>query len=297
MKKILMSVPNISEGRVKEVVEQVAEAIRQTPGVKLINYSSDADHNRSVFTYLGEPNAVLAASEAMASKALKLIDMTQHQGSHPRIGAIDVVPFIPIQGMEVSEAIEISRQFGQFMGAQGVSVYYYEDSATHPDRQNLAKVRKGQYEGLAQKLQDPAWQPDAGPANFNAKSGATVTGARFPLIAFNVNLNTNKIEIADKIAKAVRHINGGYRHVKAMGVELKELGLVQVSMNLVNYTQTPIHRVVETIRFEAARYGVTIAGTELIGTIPLGAIEDIMKHYLQTHDFSLSQIIETALIE
>jgi len=146
-------------------------------------------------------------------------------------------------------------------------------------------------------LQDPAWQPDAGPAELNVKSGATVTGARFPLIAFNVNLNTNKIEIADKIAKAVRHINGGYRHVKAMGVELKELGLVQVSMNLVNYTQTPIHRVVETIRFEAARYGVTIAGTELIGTIPLGAIEDIMKHYLQTHDFSLSQIIETALIE
>ena len=294
--KILLCIPNISEGTNLDIVEQIVAEIRRVEGVKILNYSSDADHNRSVLTYLGEPTAVLEASKAMALKTLDLIDMTQQHGSHPRMGAIDVVPFVPVRGVETEEAVEISRQFGRFLGAQGVPVYYYEDSATRSERVNLATVRKGQYEGLPEKLKDPDWIPDEGPATFNPKSGATAVSARYPLIAFNVNLRTTDVAIAQRIAKAVRHINGGYRYVKAMGLALEEQGLVQVSMNLTNYTKTPIPRVVETIRMEAARHGVSIAGTEIIGTIPLGAVEEIIKHYVQAHDFDLSQIIETALL-
>ncbi len=296
--KILLSVPNISEGRNLEVVEQVAGAVRQTPGVKLIDYSSDPDHNRSVLTYLGEPEAVLAASQAMAVKAFELIDMTRHQGSHPRLGAVDVAPFIPIRHVDTAEAVEISRRFGRFVGGLGVPVYFYRESATRPDRYDLPDIRKGQYEALPDKLKDLAkWQPDEGPAVFNAKAGAMVTGCRFPLIAFNVNLRSTDLSIAKRIAEAVRFKNGGFRYVQAMGVELKEQGLVQVSMNLTNYLHTPLPRVLETVRMEAARHGVAVAGTEVIGTIPLGAVEEIVKHYLQAHDFKLEQIIETALLE
>jgi len=297
MKKILMSIPNISEGRDQNLIDEVANAIRQVEGVKLVEISPDADHNRTVFTYLGEPEPVLEASKAMFLKSIELIDMTKHKGSHPRLGAVDVMPFVPVQGMETKEAEEISRQFGKFAGEQGVPIYYYEDSATRPERGSLPNIRKGEYEGLPQKLQDPDWQPDEGPASFNAKSGVTVTGSRYPLIAFNVNLNTKDIDIANRIVKAIRYINGGYRYVRAMSVPLEEKGLIQVSINMINYTKTPLHRVLETIRFEAARHGVTIAGTEIVGTLPLGAVEEIVRHYLQTHDFSMNQIIEMALIE
>lgn len=295
--KILECVPNISEGRNLELVEQVVNEIRRVEGVKLLNYSSDPDHNRSVITFLGEPEKVLDAAKAMTLKALELIDMRRHQGSHPRMGAVDVAPFIPIRGVETKEAIDIARQYGKFLGQQGVPVYYYEDAATRPERTNLAAIRKGQYEALPDKLKDPEWTPDEGPAEFNPKAGATVTGVRFPLIAFNVNLRTTDLSIADRIAKAVRHISGGFRYVKAMGVALEEQGMVQVSMNLTNYTKTPIPRVLETIRMEAARHGVSVAGTEIIGAIPLGALEEIVRHYVQTHDFELSQVIETALLE
>lgn len=296
--KILLSVPNISEGRNLDHVEQVADTIRRTPGVKLIDYSSDPDHNRSVLTYLGSPEAVLAASKTMAAKTFELIDMSRQQGSHPRLGAVDVVPFIPIRQMDTAETIEISRQFGRYIGGLGVPVYYYRESATRPDRYDLPAIRKGQYEALPEKLKDLAtWQPDEGPAVFNAKAGAMVTGCRFPLIAFNVNLRTTDLSIAKRIAEGVRHKNGGYRYVQAMGVELKEQGMVQVSMNLTNYLETPLPRVLETVRFEAARHGVAVAGTEIIGSIPLGAVEEIIKHYVQAHDFKLNQIIETALLE
>jgi glutamate formiminotransferase len=294
--KILECVPNISEGTNLQVVEQIVDQLRQTDGVKLLDYSSDADHNRSVLTYLGEPTAVLAATKAMTRKALELIDMRQHHGSHPRLGAVDVVPFIPIKGVDTVEAIEVARQFGRFLGEQGVPVYYYEDAATRPERVNLAQIRQGQYEALPEKLRDPAWAPDEGPAEFNPQAGATVTGVRFPLIAFNVNLRTTDVEIANRIARAVRHISGGFRYVKAMGLALEEQKLVQVSMNLTNYTKTPLPRVLETIRIEAARHGVSIAGTEIVGAIPLGAFEEIVKHYLQTHDFELSQVIEYSLL-
>jgi len=297
VKQVLLCEPNISEGRVLEVVEQVLEPIRQVDGIKILDISSDADHHRSVFTYLGEPEAVLEATKAMAARAFELIDMTKHQGSHPRMGAVDVVPFIPVRGIETEEALEIARRFGEFVGELGVPVYYYEEAATRPERVTLPSIRKGQYEALEEKLRDPAWAPDAGPATFNPKAGAMVTGVRFPLIAFNVNLHTPDLSIADRIAKAVRHINGGYRYVRAIGLELEGTGMVQVSMNLVNYTKTPIPRVLETIRSEAARHGVNVAGTELVGPVPLGALEEVLKHYLQVHDFSMDQIIETALLD
>jgi glutamate formiminotransferase len=294
--KILECVPNISEGRNLEIVERIVDQVRQVEGVKLIDYTSDPDHNRSVLTYLGEPEKVLEATKAMTLKALELIDMCQHQGAHPRIGAIDVVPFIPIREVAKEEAIEIAQQFGRFLGEQDVPVYYYEDAATRPERKNLANIRKGQYEALEDKLKMPEWEPDEGPATFNPKAGATVTGVRFPLIAFNVNLHTSDVEIAQRIAKAVRHISGGFHYVKAIGLLLEEQNMAQVSMNLTNYTKTPIPRVLETIRMEAARHGVTVAGTEIIGAIPMGALEEIVKHYLQTHDFNLRQVIEYSLI-
>lgn len=297
MKQVLLCEPNISEGRELEVVEQVLEQVRQVDGIKIVDVSSDADHHRSVFTYLGEPDLVLKATKAMAARAFELIDMTKHHGSHPRMGAVDVVPFIPVRGMETGEAVEVARAFGRFVGDLGVPVYYYEDAATRPERETLPKIRKGQYEAVEEKLKDPDWVPDEGPVTFNPKAGAMVTGVRFPLLAFNVNLRTTELAIADRIAKAVRHINGGYRYVRAIGLELEGTGMVQVSMNLVNYAKTPIPRVLETIRSEAARHGVNVAGTELIGPVPLGALEEVLKHYLQLHDFSMDQIIELALLD
>ena len=297
MKKVLLCEPNISEGRDLQTVEEVVDQVRLVDQIKILDYSSDADHNRSVLTYLGEPEPVLQATKAMAAKALELIDMTRHRGSHPRMGAVDVVPFVPVRNVETEEAVEVARQFGGIVGGLGVPVYYYEEAATKPERKRLPKIRKGQYEALEEKLQDPAWAPDEGPAAFNPKSGAVVTGVRFPLIVFNVNLRTTDLSIADRIAKAVRHINGGFRFVRAIGLSLEEEGMVQVSMNLINYTKTPIPRVLEAIRSEAARYGVNVAGAELVGPVPLGALEEVLNYYLQVHDFSMEQIIETALLD
>jgi glutamate formiminotransferase len=297
MKKVLLCEPNISEGRDLGVVDQVLGQVRRVEQVKIIDHSSDPDHNRSVLTYLGEPEPVLEATKAMAAKALELIDMRTHRGSHPRLGAVDVVPFVPVRNVETSEAVVVAQRFGKFVGSLGVPVYYYEAAATRPERKKLPHIRKGQYEGLAEKLTDPSWVPDEGPATFNARSGALVTGVRFPLIAFNVNLRTDNLSIAERIAKAVRHIDGGYRHVRAIGLSLEQERMVQVSMNLVNYARTPMPRVLETIRNECARYGVSIAGTEVVGPVPLGAVEDVFKYYLQAHDFTSEQIIETALMD
>ncbi|MGB5526449.1 MAG: glutamate formimidoyltransferase [Gemmatimonadota bacterium] len=297
MAKVLMCKANISEGRRKEVLEGVAEAVRAVAGVTLADWSGDPDHNRAVYTLLGSPEAVLEGAKALTESALENIDMSTHQGEHPRMGAVDVVPFIPLREMETDEAVEVARKYGAWLGARGVPVFYYEYAATRPERESLPKIRKGQYEALPEKLQDPAWEPDEGPAEFNPRSGATVTGARFPLVAFNVNLKTDDLEIAQTIARAVRHINGGYRFVRGMGFALEDRGMVQVSMNLVNYEKTPVHRVLETIRSEASRYGVQIAGTELIGSVPLGALEEVVRFYLQTHDFAIDQIVETALLD
>jgi len=296
MSEVLMCKANVSEGRREDLVEGFVEAVRRVEGVTVANYSSDPDHNRSVITFLGNPESVLEGARALATAVLPVVDMREHSGEHPRMGALDVVPFIPLRGVETERAVEVAREFGRWLGGQDVPVYYYEDAATRPERQSLPKIRKGQYEALEEKLADPDWAPDEGPATFNARSGATVTGARFPLVAFNVNLRTTDIQIAQTIARAVRHINGGYRYVRGMGFALDDRGMVQVSMNLVNYQGTPIPRVLETIRSEAARYGVQVAGTELIGSVPLGALEEVARHYLQCHDFRIDQIVETALL-
>jgi glutamate formiminotransferase len=297
MKKVLLCEPNISEGIDLALVTEVLDQVRQFEEIKILDFSSDADHNRSVFTYLGEPRGVLEATKAMSRKAFERIDMRTHHGSHPRMGAVDVAPFIPVRGMTVAEAVEIAREFGRFVGGLGVPVYYYEEAALRPEREKLPDIRKGQYEALEAKLKDPAWVPDEGPLEFNPKAGGMVTGVRFPLVAFNVNLRTTDVTIAERIAKAVRHINGGFRYVRAMGLALEDKGMVQVSMNLVNYAQTPIPRVMETVRAEARRYGVMIAGSELIGPVPMEALDEIVKYYLQAHEFKMEQIIENALLD
>ncbi|MHB9150430.1 MAG: glutamate formimidoyltransferase [Thermoleophilia bacterium] len=294
--KLMECVPNISEGRDLDKVERVVEAVRRAPGVTLLDYSSDPDHNRSVISFLGAPEQVVEATLAMCERAYAEIDMSAHTGGHPRMGAVDVVPFIPLGALTTEEAVSYAHALGEAIGAMGVPVYFYEDAATRPERRNLADVRRGEYEGLADKLANPGWEPDAGPAEFNSRSGATVVGVRFPLLAFNVNLGTADLAVAKRIADAVRNVRGGYRNVKAMGLALEDVGQVQVSMNLVNYQETPIHRVVETIRFEAARHGVAVTGCELIGLAPLAAFEETIRHYLQIHDFTTDQIIETHLL-
>jgi glutamate formiminotransferase len=295
--KALMCVPNISEGTDLPVVKEVLDAVRSVPGVMLLDHSSNSDHNRSVITYIGRPEPVVAATKKLAETALKLIDMTHHKGSHPRQGAVDVVPFIPIRGISEEEAVSIARDFGRYVGETlGVPVYFYEDAATRPERQNLAKVRKGEYEALAEKLKSPEWTPDEGPCQFMPRSGSMQVSSRFPLVAFNVNLSTTDLDIAQKIAKSVRFINGGFRYVRAIGLSLKESGMVQVSMNLTHYEKTPIPMVAEAVKREAARYGVAVVGTELVGPVPLQAMGQILRYYLQAHDFSMDQIIENALI-
>ncbi len=296
MAEVLMCEANVSEGRRTDVLETLVAAVGAVAGVRIADWSADADHNRAVITFVGEPESVLEAAKSLADAALAAIDMREHEGEHPRQGVLDVVPFIPIREVSRERAVEISRQFGRWLGDRGVPVYYYEDAATRPERQSLPKIRKGEYEALEEKLRDPEWAPDEGPSEFNAQAGATVTGSRFPLIAFNVNLRTDDLEIARSIARAVRHINGGFKAVRGMGFALEERGMVQVSMNLVNYTETPVHRVLETVRSEAARYGVAVAGTELIGPVPLDALEEIVRFYLQAHDFKTEQVLETALL-
>ena len=295
--KALMCVPNISEGTDPAVVEKVVDAIRSAPGVMLLDYSSNADHNRSVITYIGTPEAVVAATKELTKTALGLIDMTRQKGSHPRQGAVDVVPFIPIRGISEEEAVNLAREFGRYEGKElDVPVYFYEDAAPRPERQNLAKVRTGQYEALSEKIKRPEWAPDEGPAKFVPRSGSIQVSSRFPLVAFNVNLATTNLDIAESIAKSIRHINGGFRYVRAIGLALTDEGMVQVSMNLTHYEKTPIPMVAETVKREAARYGVSVAGTELVGPVPLGAMGQVMTYYLQAHDFSMDQIIENALI-
>jgi len=296
LKEIVQCVPNISEGRNREIVEAVVDSIRGIPDVKLLDWSSDADHNRSVITFVGTPDGVEKAAFALCSKAAQLIDMTVHSGEHPRMGATDVVPFIPIQGVTMEQAVQLANRVGKRIGEElGIPVYLYENAAKTPARKNLADVRRGQYEGLQAKLARADGQPDYGPAVFNAKSGATAVGARMPLVAFNVNLGTDNLEIANKIARNVRHASGGLKAVKAMGVNLEARGIVQVSMNMVNYKETPLYRVFELIRTEARRYGVSIIGSEIIGLVPLEAMVHSLDYYLGLEGFQINQVLETRL--
>lgn len=289
--KVLLAEVNISEGTNLDLVNQVKEELMKDGDLKLIDLNSDKDHNRTVFTYSGEPEAVLAGTKRLAAKAIELIDMTTQTGSHPRMGAVDVVPFIPARNISTEEAVAISKEFGEFLGSLGVPVYYYEDAQENPDRKNLVKIRKGQYEGLEEKMKDVNWIPDEGPKTFNPKSGATVTGSRFSLVAFNINLNTEDLEIGKKIVKAIRGATGGFQHVRSIALEIPERKMIQVSMNLTNYEKTPIHRVFETVKSELARYNVTVADTELVGPVPLAAIQEVLKFYVRVNDdFSIDQV-------
>ena len=298
MNKIIECIPNFSEGCDIKVIDCIVNVFRAKENIKLLDYSNDKDHNRMVVTVIGEPEAVKNSIIEAVGIAIDLIDITKHKGIHPRIGVADVIPFVPIKGMSMDEADELARACGKALAEKyRLPVYFYERSASAAHRQNLAAIRKGEFEGLVEKMKLPEWKPDAGPTERHPTAGASVIGARTPLIAFNVNLQTTNLEIAHKIAKKVRFLGGGLRYCKALGMDLKEQGLVQVSMNLTDYTKTSIYQAVEMIRFEAKRYGVSIAGCELVGLVPLQAVVDTASYYLGLEGFSINQILETKLTE
>ncbi|ERM93261.1 glutamate formiminotransferase [Caldanaerobacter subterraneus subsp. yonseiensis KB-1] len=298
MNQIIECVPNVSEGRDQEKISELIKEVVSTEGVKLLDYSSDKDHNRTVITFVGDKEGVKEAAFKLIKKASEIIDMRYHKGEHPRIGAVDVVPFVPVKNVTMEECVQIARELGERVGKElNIPVYLYEEAATTPERKNLENIRRGEYEGFFEKIKQPEWKPDFGPSEMNPKSGATVIGARNFLIAFNVNLGTNDIEIANKIAKAVRFSSGGYRYVKAMGVELKERGIVQVSMNLTDFNKTPIYRVFETIKAEASRYGVNVVGSEIIGLVPSKALLDVADYYLRLENFSMDMVLENRIYE
>lgn len=291
-------VPNFSEGKGKEVIDTIMDEVRKY-NITILDYSPDADHHRTDVTFIGEPEEVRKAALAMSLKAVELIDMNKHKGEHPRMGAMDVVPFIPVMNVTMEECIELAKIFAkEFSEKAGVPCFLYEEAATRPERKNLADVRRGEFEGLKEEIgKNPEKEPDFGPNHIHPTAGATAVGARFFLIAFNVNLSTNDIKIAKEIAKAVRSSSGGYRYVKAMGFEIKERDIVQVSMNMVNYRGTPLFRVFETIEREAKRYGVRIVGSEIIGLIPMEALVDVARFYLQLEKFNDEQVLEKRLLE
>jgi glutamate formiminotransferase len=294
VKQIVECVPNFSEGRRQAVIDQIITAMSQVTGVRVLDVQSDQDHNRSVATILGAPQPVVEAAFRAIAKAAELIDMNHHRGGHPRMGATDVVPFVPVQGMTMEDCAVLARQLGERVGTElHIPVYLYEAAATRPDRQNLANVRRGEYEGLKKEIAtDPDRAPDFGPATVGM-AGATAIGARPPLIAWNVYLNTGDVAPAKAIAKAVRHSNGGLRFVKALGLVVE--GQAQISMNLTDYRQTPIYRVLELIRAEAARYGLHVTRSEVIGLLPAQALVEAAQFYLQLNAFSPDQILENRL--
>lgn len=298
LSKIMECVPNFSEGRDKEKIEKIVNPFRTRNGVKLLDYSNDEDHNRLVVTVVGEPEPLKEAVLEAVSIAVELIDLTKHQGQHPRMGAVDVIPFIPIKNVTVEDAIALSHEVGKVIGEQyKVPVFLYEKSASAPHRENLAKIRKGEFEGMAEKIHEGEWRPDYGPADRHPTAGTVAVGARMPLVAYNVNLNTADLSIADAIAKKVRFIGGGLRFCKAMGVELTDRGIVQVSMNLTDFTKTAVYRAHEMVRMEAQRYGVSIVGSEVIGLVPMQALIDCAEYYLGIENFKAEQILESRIME
>ena len=296
--KIMECVPNFSEGRDLGKIEKIIEPFRARQGVKLLDYSNDEDHNRLAVTVVGEPEALKAALLEAVGQAVALIDLTCHTGQHPRMGAVDVVPFIPIKGCTMEEAVGLSKEVGEQISAlYNVPVFLYEKSASAPYRENLAAVRKGEFEGMADKIKLPEWQPDFGPAERHPTAGTVAVGARMPLVAYNVNLGTANLEIASDIAKKIRFIGGGLRYCKAMGVELKERGITQVSINMTDYTRTALYRAFELVKVEARRYGVPVVGSEIIGLVPMEALIDTTSFYLGLENFSMNQVLEARIME
>jgi glutamate formiminotransferase len=293
---LIESVPNVSEGRRADVIAAMVEAIRGVAGVRLLDHSSDPSHNRSVFTLVGDSAGVERAVLALFERATGDIDLRTHKGEHPRIGAVDVVPFIPIEGVTMAECVALAKRVGAEVASRfGVPVYLYEEASANPARKNLEDIRRGEFEGLAARMTAPDWAPDFGPAAPHPSAGASVIGARMPLLAFNINLATNRLDVAKKIAAAIRQSSGGFRYVKAAGFMLEDRGIVQVSMNLTNYEKTPVFRVFETVKREAERYGVSILESEIVGLIPAAALNAAAEFYLQIGGFKPDQILENKL--
>jgi glutamate formiminotransferase / 5-formyltetrahydrofolate cyclo-ligase len=293
---IIESIPNISEGRRREVVERIAGAIRATPGVRLLDHSSDPSHNRSVFTLVGDAEGVRRATLGIFEQAVAAIDLRTHTGEHPRLGAVDVVPFVPIEGVTMADCVALAREVGAAVAARfGIPVYLYEEAASTPARKNLEDIRRGEFEGLSARMQSADWAPDFGPRAPHPSAGAAVIGARMPLIAYNINLDTDRLDVARKIAAAIRHSSGGLRYVKAAGFMLEDRRIAQVSMNLTNYDKTPIFRVFEIVKREAARYGVSILESEIVGLVPAAALLSAAEFYLQIERFKPGQVLENRL--
>ncbi|AJG39939.1 glutamate formiminotransferase [Thermotoga sp. RQ7] len=295
--KLVESVPNFSEGRRKEVVEKIVAEAKKYDRVWVLDWSMDADHNRSVVTLVGEPENLINALFDMTKKAVELIDLRNHTGQHPRMGAADVIPLVPLYNVTMDECVQYSKILGKRIGEElGVPVYLYEKSATHPERENLANIRRGEFEGFFEKIKDPMWKPDFGPDRVHPSAGVTAVGAREFLIAFNVNLGTGDVRIAEKIARAIRFSSGGLRYVKAIGIELKEKGIVQVSINITNHKKTPLYRVFEMIKMEAERYGVPVLSSEIVGLFPLDSLIQTVSYYLRTN-LNSKKVIESNLLD
>ncbi len=292
--KIIECIPNFSEGRDPEIIRAIADAATVVPGVKVLNFSMDPDHNRSVLTFIGTPEETLNGAIAACGRAAELIDMSRHRGCHPRIGAVDVVPFVPLEGSLMAEAVEIAHRFGNiFAQRYDLPLYFYGDAALSEERKRLADIRRGQYEALGNKITDPAWRPDAGPARFNARLGATAVGARKPLIAFNINLDSDNVSLARKIARSIRQSSGGFEHVQALGLLLERRNIAQVSMNLTDYEVTSISTVFDAVSAQAAEEDIDILESELIGLIPGAALKGIQPDEIRLLDFSEERIIES----
>ncbi len=297
MAKLVEVIPNFSEGRRPEVLQEIIDEILSVDGTTLLDKEMDADHNRAVVTYVSSPEGAVEAAFRAMKKASEVIDMQTHKGEHPRMGATDVVPFVPISEVSQEEAIALAKQLAERVGNElGIPIFLYEDAATRPDRVNLADVRKGEYEGLAKAIgTDPERKPDYGPEKIHPQAGCTAVGVRFPLVAFNAYLNTPDVKIAKKVAKAIRSQSGGYGYCKALGFEIKERNMAQVSMNLVNYLRSPIYRVFNTIQSEAERWGTSVYSTEIVGLVPNQALINCARHYLRLENFTKDQILEEKL--
>ena len=293
---IIECVPNVSEGRRTDIIDALVDSVRSVQGVRLLDHSSDSAHNRTVITMAGEANPLKRAVLALVGAAVSSIDLRRHTGEHPRLGAVDVVPFIPIEGVTMEACVALAKDTASEVASQfQVPVFLYEEASTNPARRNLEDIRRGEFEGLAAKMSTVGWRPDYGPSAPHPSAGATVIGARMPLIAYNINLATDRLDVAKKIAAAIRYSSGGFRYVKAMGVKLEDRGVVQVSMNLTNYAQTPIYRVFEAVKREAARYGVQVLESEIVGLVPAAALVDTAQHFLQADGFTSAQILENKL--
>jgi glutamate formiminotransferase len=294
--KIIECVPNISEGRDKKKIDSIVASLSGVEGAKLLDVCVDADHNRTVLTLIGRPEDVERGAGAICTRALSLIDMRTHKGVHPRIGAVDVVPFVPLRGASMKNAVDAAHRFGRAFGERNrIPVYFYGEAALDPRRRELPDVRKGEYEALRTHFENPRWIPDAGPAFFNPRGGATAVGAREPLIAFNINLATHDLHVAKEIASAIRQSGGGLQHVKAIGVPLQSRNIVQVSINLINYKVTSLKKVFDTVKNKASQYSISILESELVGLIPEEALAGVSAEYLQLSKFRRECIIETHL--